>query len=180
MSRSSRDPGLATKLFHRIWARRLARRMPLRGRRFLVELVLEAELDAWILRPKLALGVGADSVVGETASGARRTGDGERGGGRDSTRTMGLHSPLTTHPSVVSACLLLTNRTYTISLPLSLSVPPSSLSGSWCSGRRDRVVTESAFGCWPFRFGKAEQVARDGAVSQGTITLRHISGQRRT
>ena len=67
MSPSSRYPGLATKLFHRIWARRLARRMPLRGRRFLAGRVSEAELDVGVLRPKFVLDVDADVVAGEPA-----------------------------------------------------------------------------------------------------------------
>ena len=103
------DPGLAMKLFQWTWARRLARRKPLRGRRFIFisELVSELKLDIGVVRAKLVFSVVVEFVVFETATHATVWGEEVTRGRRRNS-----HRPLTTQTSVVSACLLLMNRTY--------------------------------------------------------------------
>ena len=88
-------------------------------------------------------------------------------------RAWGGFAPLTTHPSVVSACLLLTNRTYCISLSPSLSL---SL-WFWCCGRQDKVVTESSVAGFKSRYKKASRWGYEAVPPLGAI--RHISWQGR-
>ena len=126
---------LATKLFHRIWARRLARRMPQRGRRFFAGLDLELELDVGVLRLQLGLGAVVDAVVFETA-GARRTSDGKE----RHTRKAGLHT--SDHPPIRRECVSFAHKSHVLHLSFCLS---PSLALALSGQGLDKVVTESAF-----------------------------------